>query len=210
MNRKNEIMTVRGFDTTCASPIDLQQEQPFSDSTTGKHFGMPITPSAFCEMLGRFRNSSTAQGQTFKDLWWVQFSKASLFRVLAQEECDYVRFYFAIPDADEKKASLCLQGIDSNGKTIKRGVLEDVSKKMTDPVFNPSGKLDEPALLNSLSTRPPSTEEKGNGGHGTSLTGDKNLKSIGDFYQWQKDNGKPHMDMDLATFIKDFLEYADM
>ena len=207
MNRKNEIMTLKGFNTTSANPTDLQQEQPFSDCTTAEHFGMPITPAVFCEMLSAFRNSPAAGDDTFKNLWWVEFSKASIFRVLAQEECDYVRFYFVIPDPEKKKASLSLQGINSKRETIKRDVIVEASKKMADSAYIINNQLDETALLDSLASKPPAIEEKGNGGAGSSLLGDGNVKSINDFYKWQKDNGKHNI---TSIYPNSFIKFHNM
>ena len=208
MSQKNQTMTVQGYNGNSElQPID--QEQPFSDCDDNKHYGMPITACAFWEMLDRFRNTATAKEETFKNLWWVQFSKASILRIIAQEQCDYIRFYFAIPDATNNKVSLMLQGIGSDLKTIKHDVLLEVAKKMEDQNNISNDQLDEMKLLKSLTKLSPATEEKGNGGHKTSFTGEKNVKSIDDFYKWQKDNGKSDLTMDLATFAKDFLEYVD-
>ncbi|MEO8568327.1 MAG: hypothetical protein ABI419_04310 [Ginsengibacter sp.] len=205
MNRNNEIMTVKGYySDNSLKPID--QEQPFSDCVVPRHYGMPITPCAFLEMLYRFRDSPTAGQDPFKNVWWVEFSKASIFRILAQEECDYIRFYFAIPDAEKDEASLLLHGVDHDHKTIKAEILLDVSEKMNQQTAaHPGEKLNESTILNSLASPAPPTEEKGNGGFGFPINGEKNVKSMSDFLE----SAGPFAEMDIHNFTKEFFAYAD-
>lgn len=207
MGRKNQTMTVQGYSGKNRKAI--KQEQCFSDDNNPKSYGMPITPCTFWDMLNNFRRSTIPETDQFEGLAWVEFSKASIFRILSQENCDYVRFYFVIPDLDINKASLAMQGVDSDGKTIKKDTIHEVAVKMESSEFNPDNIRDEDALLESLSELPPPMEEKGNGGDEAPLTENKNVQSINDFYAEMKEKGLNFSDMDLATFAKEFLEYAD-
>src|ERR1700740_3074606 len=105
----SETMTLRGFgwdkannrlDKKCSS---LPCEQPYSTPGGGNktHHGMPITAEAAYNIVWLFYKKVTMGEPTtspLKDILWVEFSKASLFRIMAQETCDYVRFYFGVPD----------------------------------------------------------------------------------------------------------------
>ncbi|MDO3627582.1 hypothetical protein [Mucilaginibacter sp. BT774] len=161
---KNQIMKLKGYDKD-STLCELQRDQPFSDLTDGKHFGMPISTCKFLQMLYLFwlQNKPTADNP-FKDVWWVNFSKASIFRILAQEDCEYIRFYFAIPDKDFFQASLALEGIKSDGSPIKLTEILAVANTMTgkDDVDRESPGKDVFAVTSGAAT--PSNEEKGNGG----------------------------------------------
>jgi hypothetical protein len=164
MSSKNEIMKLRGFDqdtTLC----EIQREQPFSDISNGKHFGMPISTCKFLQMLFRFwLGNKPGAENPFADVWWVNFSKASLFRILAQEDVEYVRFYFAIPEAGINEASLALEGIKTDGSPVKLTQILAVANTMSgaDDVDPESPGNDIMALTGG--TPPPNNEEKGNGG----------------------------------------------
>jgi hypothetical protein len=122
----NEKMTLRGFkwDGTALSNVceDIIRAQPFSDTsgaTTPKHYGMPIDRPAAKGMIGEFyRQFGSGAVSAFKDVKMVDFSKASIFRILSQEGCEYIRFFFCIADVSTNKASLVMEGLDSNLQPI--------------------------------------------------------------------------------------------
>lgn len=204
MSRKNETMTVQGYySDNIIRPIKM--EQPYSDTTTGLHYGMPVTGTSFLQMLDRFRQRSTSGDPAFRNLWWVEFSKASIFRILAQEECEYVRMYFVIPDATKDEASLALHGIDSAHNTIHKDGLLELCESMQD-ITRP---FNEPDLLQRLTNQLPATEEKGNGGRGFPLINEKNVKSMNDFYTEQEKVIPNFNQLSLCQFVENFLAFAD-
>ena len=160
----NQIMNLRGFDTS-SQVCDLKREQPFSDLTTDKHYGMPISTVKFLTMLYDFwKQDDPSPTNPFGDVYWVNFSKASLFRILAQEDVEYVRFYFAIPDPELNKASLALEGIKGDHTPVKLIQTLQVAAHMTgdsdlDPE-SPGHNILE--LTGGIPTA--NNEEKGNGG----------------------------------------------
>jgi hypothetical protein len=166
MSSQNETMTLRGFDID-TQLCDLKRDQPFSDMSTGKHYGMPISTCKFLEMLFRFWVGNPHRPDNpFKDVWWVNFSKASIFRILAQEDCEYIRFYFAIPEEGINEASLALEGVDANHNPINLPQILAVAGTMTgeddqDPESPGAGIT---ILQLTDGTNPPNNEEKGNGG----------------------------------------------
>ena len=207
MERKNETMTVQGYSGKRKKAI--KQEQSFSDCNNSKTFGMPITACTYWEMLKNFKNAPVSRSPEFKGLSWVEFSKASIFRILAQENCDFIRFYFVIPDLDTNKASLMMQAVDSNGVTINKQTLIDVAAIMDNPEYLRNNERDEDAILQTLKKLDPSLEEKGNGGNDAPWVEEKNIQSINDFYNEMDKKGSPFVGMDLPTFAKEFLAYTD-
>lgn len=207
MDRKNETMIVQGYSGKRKKAI--KQEQSFSDSKNSKTFGMPITSCTFWEMLRNFKDAPASESTEFKGLSWVEFSKASIFRILSQENCDYIRFYFVVPDLDTKKASLMMQGVNNNGISINWDTLLNVAEIMDKPEYNLNNERDEDAILQKLNKLDPPLEERGNGGEDSTLVEEKNIHSINDFYNAMDKKGLPIRGMDLPTFAKEFLEYAD-
>jgi len=164
MKTKNQVMKLQGYDTS-SKLCELQRDQPFSDVSDGKHFGMPISTTKFLYMLYWFWvNNKPGAENPFGDVWWVNFSKASILRILAQEGCEYIRFYFAIPEEGINQASLALEGVQSDGSpiklqetlavagTIKGDENKDIEKNIQDLLKITDGNL------------PGNNEEKGNGG----------------------------------------------
>ncbi|MEO6231520.1 MAG: hypothetical protein ABJB11_02960 [Ferruginibacter sp.] len=204
MSRKNEKMIVQGYysDNSLGS---IEMEQPYSDTTAGIHYGMPVTGTNFLQMLERFRQAPSSANPPFRNLWWVEFSKASIFRILAQEECEYVRMYFVIPDATKNEVSLALHGVDSAHNTIhKEGLLE-----LCQSMQGLAGPFNDPDLLQNLTNQIPAIEEKGNGGTGFPLSDAKNVKSMDDFYtELEKDNLNFNQ-LSLCQFVEKFLVFAD-
>jgi len=164
MSSKNEIMKLRGFDVD-TKLCDLQRDQPFSNLSSGKHFGMPVSTCNFLQMLFRFWiGNKPGADNPLADVWWVNFSKASLFRILAQENVEYIRFYFAIPEAGINEASLALEGIKANGSPAKLTQLLAVANTMTG-----NGDVDiesqDGGIMRLTGDDPPAdNEEKGNAG----------------------------------------------
>lgn len=89
---------------------------PYADGNPkGKQYGMRITVNAFHQLLmGALR---AQEGQKQPGLRFVEFSKASIFRVLGQPGCEYIRFYFVYPE--KGKMSLVLEGLDAAGQALK-------------------------------------------------------------------------------------------
>ena len=77
------------------TPDMVDSEIPFTESAD-KHFGMPITVDAFHKLLFDFVKNY-ADEKPF-DIQYVEFSKASIFRILSQPGCEFIRFYFAFPE----------------------------------------------------------------------------------------------------------------
>ena len=120
------------------NPKDIKYEMPFSETDpNGQHYGMPVTKKALEGMVAAYAARRQEEDQTI-DIAYVTFSKASILRILSQERCEKIRFYFAFPEPDE--LSLTLEGVDINDKAL------DFQKVEPNSVF---------------------IEEKGNGGGGT-------------------------------------------
>ena len=118
------------------NPDDLKREMCFSDQDSVKdNFGMPITKTAFLKMLEYFLELYSSN-KAF-DVKYVDFSKASLFRILCQEGCEYIRLYFGLPAPG--KLSLVLEGLTSDHKPLQFDkLLKDVQEmKVTDDPADP-------------------------------------------------------------------------
>nr|WP_295865601.1 hypothetical protein [uncultured Chitinophaga sp.] len=128
--------------------IPLDSNMPFTGDP--KTYGMPVTVSAYFGMLFHFYNYLSQNPEVkefFQGVYSVEFSKASLFRLLSQPGCEFVRFHFVIPE-ENNKLSLMGEGLDANHLNIGFPVLLD---KATAGVLD-SGPGD------------PGIEERGNGG----------------------------------------------
>ena len=194
-------MTLHGFEwdkqhqriSTQCTP--LTYDQPYSTISPKKtHHGMPIKADAAFWVLKKFFDKVTKkQPKTspLRDINWVEFSKASIFRILSQEGCDYIRFYFAIPDEKENEASLVLEGVTSNGSPVKgQGLIELIKAKEEDP--ENTGEIDSSTLGQY--------EEKGNGG---GFVG--NSDNIQSMYQLIKDyqEKKGFTDVKFSDFMQE-------
>lgn len=203
--KKNETMTLRGY--PLAGPIcDLPYDQPFSDvKTSGKHYGMPVTIAFHIEMIDRFRKVKNQENQRNIDTTLcVDFSKASIMRILAQEECEYIRFYYALPDVGSNNSSLTLQGINTDKDPLKLNVILEVADKMQKQRMKTNqGPIDEQVIYNSLTSLPPLTEEKGNTAHGMTDIG--NIISSADFIA---SLGPKMTDLSLADFVKAYYKFV--
>jgi hypothetical protein len=139
------------------SPQPIPSTEPYSDYGT-QHFGMPITVEAFSQMISKFAGTvSGGNAPTsilFKDILCVDFSKSSIFRILSQENCEFVRFYFCIPE-DNGRISLVLEGLNTSSKPIKLEQVKDALQSL---------KANQPRQLDVYSD--PNYEERGNGGIG--------------------------------------------
>ncbi|MGN7823553.1 hypothetical protein ACTJJB_25755 [Chitinophaga sp. 22536] len=136
----------QGYLDNTTIPID--SHMPFTgDPTT---YGMPVTVSAYFGMLFHFYNYLSKHPEVkefFQGRYSVEFSKASLFRLLGQPGCEFVRFHFVIPENNEK-ISLMAEGLDANHVNIGFPVLLEKAK---------AGVLDP-------TPADPGIEERGNGG----------------------------------------------
>ncbi|SEW49902.1 hypothetical protein [Chitinophaga arvensicola] len=95
------------------TPEQLAYQMPFTGEPAT--YGMPITVAAYFGMLNNFYKFLIANPELiplFQGSYSVDFSKASLMRILSQEGCEYVRFHFAIPEEDNK-LSLVAEGLTS-------------------------------------------------------------------------------------------------
>ncbi|TBO44265.1 hypothetical protein [Pedobacter kyonggii] len=197
MAKKNKTMKVHGYDSA-QNEVEITREQPFSDVSTGKHYGMPVTPEAFLNMIRRFKDQvqNPDPKNPFKDVLWVEFSKASIFRILSQEDCEYIRFYMAIPDESSGKASLSLQGVKADGSTIKREILESIAQQM-----ETDSTAEDQTLTMQREDLPPPVEEKGN--EGATLHGEP-VKSLNAFIskpEWSFQNKS------FSAFISDLHDF---
>lgn len=97
-------------------PDAKEYSVPYAEAKPkGKQYGMRITVDAFHRLLQGALQTHAEQKRP--GLRFVEFSKASLFRVLSQPGCEYVRFYFVYPE--KNKMSLVLEGVDANLKALK-------------------------------------------------------------------------------------------
>lgn len=125
-----------------------QYNLPYADAKPkGKQYGMRITVEAFHQLLkGALKAQTNQKAPTVR---YVEFSKASIFRVLSQPGCEYIRFYFVYPE--KNKMSLVLEGLDENRQALK---LQSHVMKMAagakaraaeedDPVYEERGNNDE-------------------------------------------------------------------
>lgn len=112
-------------------------------------YGMPITAEAYFGMLNNFYKfliANPALIPLFQGSYAVDFSKASLLRILSQEGCEYIRFHFAIPEANEK-LSLVAEGLTANQEQV--GYAQLLQKATTNNMVHDTGD--------------PKIEERGNG-----------------------------------------------
>ncbi|RQO65297.1 hypothetical protein DBR43_31115 [Pedobacter sp. KBW06] len=194
MNRPNELMTMKGFDLQ-GRKRDLTLEQPFSN-TDDKHYGMPITPCAALEMIRRFKEQMEQNPHDlFANVYWVEFSKASIFRMLSYENCEYIRFYLAIPEVDGKDASLSLECINASKEVIGEKALLEIAGKMESHIVSQSQEpFNEDSVYKEFNNELPPKEEKGNGGKGFLET--TNVKSMRDFFD------KKSEELSQGTFVE--------
>lgn len=117
-------MTVQGFEwdfdndaiAKAESPIIV--DQPFSDANSPTKCGMPITLEAFLQMKCKFLEAVDRGDIDTGDIYAFEVSKASLFRLLSQEGCEMLTFYFVMPD-HEGKVSLAIAGKSIDMKLLK-------------------------------------------------------------------------------------------
>jgi hypothetical protein len=162
------------------TPEQLDYRMPFTgDQQT---YGMPVTVAAFFGMLNNFYlllASNPSLAQLFQGVFSVDFSKASLLRVLSQEGCEYVRFHFAVPEADGKM-SLLAEGLDVNGMQVG---YQQLLQKATDN--NMVHDTDDPKI-----------EERGNGKRGGGGT-----VPIQPLFDLLKGHGSPLATADLSLLV---------
>lgn len=116
-----------------------QYNVPYAEAKPkGKQFGMRITVHAFHQLLQNALQTNAEQKQP--GLRFVEFSKASLFRVLSQPGCEYIRFYFVYPEKD--RMSLVLEGLDADQQALK---LESHVLKMATGSKGRRADADDPA-----------------------------------------------------------------
>lgn len=125
----------------------LDYNMPFTQDP--QTFGMPITAAAYFGMLNNFYLLLLQYPElqtAFQGAYFVDFSKASLLRILSQEGCEYVRFHFAVPEAN-KQISLAAEGLTINQEQI--GYAQLLAKATTNNMVHDTGD--------------PKIEERGNG-----------------------------------------------
>jgi hypothetical protein len=145
-------MSLAGYGCNDQGHLDPTTEQliyrmPFTgDSAT---FGMPVTVAAYFAMLNNFYKfliANPALIPLFQGSYSVDFSKASLLRIISQEGCEYVRFHFAIPEADNK-LSLVAEGLTADQGQV--GYAQLLQKATDNDMVHAGGD--------------PKIEERGNG-----------------------------------------------
>lgn len=159
-----EKMTMKGFGwdpktkSIAATPKDIKREMPFSNWEGNNHSGMPITVDAFLEMIKKF-SEGFDNGSKFGDVKSVAFSKASLFRILSQPGCEFIRFHFCIPEGNDR-VSLALEGLGIDHMPLKHEVVLKRAQKMAS---KSSKMLGDAPPANDLEDGDPNYEERGNG-----------------------------------------------
>ncbi|TWF35384.1 hypothetical protein FHW36_109174 [Chitinophaga polysaccharea] len=159
------------------STEQLDYRMPFTDAV--QTFGMPITVAAYFGMLNNFYKQLIANPellQFFNGTFFVDFSKASLLRILSQEGCEFVRFHFAIPEANNK-ISLVAEGLTLSQDQV--GYPQLLAKATTNTMVHDA--ID------------PKIEERGNG-----APYPPPLKALFDLLRAQ---GSPLATVDLGTIL---------
>ncbi len=126
----------------------LDYRMPFTDELAVT-YGMPITVAAYFGMLNNFYKfliANPALIPLFQGSYFVDFSKASLLRILSQEGCEYIRFHFAIPEPNEK-LSLVAEGLTADQGQV--GYAQLLQKATDNNMVHDTGD--------------PKIEERGNG-----------------------------------------------
>ncbi|WP_339071648.1 hypothetical protein [Chitinophaga sp. 180180018-3] len=121
--------------------------------------GMPVTVGAFFGMLNNFFKLLVDNPQyapAFQGRFYVDFSKASLFRILSQSGCEFVRFHFAVPNADSK-ISLVAHGLTADkeilgyDQLLAKATNNDMTPAFLDPAIEERGNGDPiPGVLLEL------------------------------------------------------------
>lgn len=137
-------VTVSGFDADCNG--NLVPANLTYDMSGGP--GAPISVHAFKKMVKRYIDNATQIGDTNRTAA-VDFCRESILRVLCQNGCEGIRFWFCIPETGEG-VSLALQGLDAEGNPLNPA---STSIDFSQP--------DVPARQHQKSD--PRLEEKGNG-----------------------------------------------
>lgn len=146
-------MSLAGYgcnDQGYLNPIteQLDYRMPFTEDQAVT-YGMPITVAAYFGMLNNFYKfliANPALIPLFQGSYSVDFSKASLLRILSQEGCEYVRFHFAIPEPNEK-LSLVAEGLTFDSSQV--GYAQLLQKATANDMVHAGGD--------------PKIEERGNG-----------------------------------------------
>lgn len=121
----------------------LDYNMPFTQDP--QTFGMPITAAAYFGMLNSFYElllSNPALLAAFQGTFFVDFSKASLLRILSQEGCEFIRFHFAVPEAN-KKISLSAEGLTANMAQVGYAALLDKATTNNMVHFTGDPKIEE-------------------------------------------------------------------
>ena len=163
-----------------ATPEQLDYRMPFTGNQ--QTYGMPVTVAAFFGMLNNFYlllSENPSLAKLFQGVFSVDFSKASLLRILSQEGCEYVRFHFAVPEADNKM-SLLAEGLDANGMQV--GYQQLLQKAMDNDMVHDDDD--------------PKREERGNGKHGGGGT-----VPIQALFDLLKAQGSPLATADLSLLV---------
>ncbi|RFS27011.1 hypothetical protein DVR12_04300 [Chitinophaga silvatica] len=159
------------------SSEQLDYNMPFTGEK--ETYGMPVTVGAFFGMLNNFYNflqTNPEVADAFQDVYSIDFSKASLLRLLSQEGCEYVRFHFAIPERNQR-FSLAAQGLDANQEQIGYTQLLKKATENSMLVADPSD---------------PGAEERGNG------KGGKGIHSLRQIFEALKSHNSPLATADLS------------
>lgn len=161
-----------------AMPDAQECNIPYAEAKPkGRQFGMRITVGAFHQLLQGALRTNAEKKQA--GLRFVEFSKASLFRVLSQPGCEYVRFYFVYPEKDQM--SLVLEGLDADLKALK---FDSHVLKMAATGKARAARVDDPAY-----------EERGNGAEAASAASLTFTDATGK-------NGKAAGEETLAAILK--------
>ncbi|MFY0255945.1 hypothetical protein ACDQ55_18545 [Chitinophaga sp. 30R24] len=159
----------------------LDYRMPFTGDV--KTYGMPVTSAAFLGMLNNFYKFLLANPevqQAFQGVLSIDFSKASLLRILSQEGCEYIRFHFAIPE-ENQQFSLVAEGITGDQSQVG---YEQLLKRVTENTITEHNSFD------------PKFEERGNG-----KDGDGKFAPYKQLFDILKKNNSPLATADLEKLF---------
>ena len=106
----------------------IDVDQPFSDPA--EPLGTPISLFAFLKLKEMFLNAVAKGDLAVGDIYSWNVSKASLLRILSQEDCEMVSFFLVVKDSTNNM-SLAMAGRDSAKKLIKADSFAKVANSIS-------------------------------------------------------------------------------
>jgi len=184
-------MEVKGFgwdksnNTIANTESPIKVPQSFSDAQASNRCGMPITLEAFLQMQLKFFQAVMRGEFVVGNAYAFDVSKASLFRLLSQEGCEMLTFYFVIPDNNEE-LSLAIAGKDINMQLLKKDIIEQAATEIA------SG---EAVSTTNTGTEPLKEEKVGKSRGGLDI---RSLKDALVNKEWAADFSEPQKFVDFV------------